>query len=314
MKFLISISSLIAVSLSCFAQEWAVVNTSSAFLRAEPDYESALESQALMGTVLEIKDSERYWRQVEAPDYDNVWVNEGALAIMSEAEKNAYIAAPKYICVADYTHIYKYPAVRNSIGDFILGDIIMQGGGSRDGWVSVKTASGEEGWVTRESVEDYDTWVKNRKINRHNVWRTAYDFLGVPYMWGGNTVKHFDCSGLTKYVYMLNGVLLPRNASQQIKCGKVIPYDFEEMLPGDLVFFGTKNTDGSIRSVTHVAMYVGGGLIIHSSQIVKVNSLVKGADFPHYDRVPIAVRRMIGEQGLEKGVARVADKPWYFKK
>ncbi len=315
MKYLLGIISFLILSLSCIAQEWAVVNTSSAFLRAEPDYESALESQSLMGTVLRIKASERYWRQVEAPDYDNVWVNEGALAIMTAAQKDAYLAAPKYIYTADFGRIYTYATADSvPIGDIILGDIIMKGGKTNGEWTSVKTASGEEGWVPRESVEDYDTWANSRKPTRTKLWKTAYRFLGVPYMWGGNTIKHFDCSGLTKYVYMLNGLLLPRNASQQIKCGKEIPYDFDEMLPGDLLFFGTKNADGSIRSVTHVAMYVGGGCIIHSSQVVKINSLVDGADFPNYGREPIAVRRMLGEQGPEKGVSKVAEKPWYFKK
>ena len=42
--------------------EWAVVNTSSCFLRLKPDYESSLESQCLMGTVLKVSGSERYWR------------------------------------------------------------------------------------------------------------------------------------------------------------------------------------------------------------------------------------------------------------
>ena len=57
-----------AFSQSWDGPQWAVVNSSSCFLRLKPDYESGNESQALMGTVLRVKGAERYWRQVDAPD------------------------------------------------------------------------------------------------------------------------------------------------------------------------------------------------------------------------------------------------------
>ena len=48
-------------------QQWAVVNVSSCFMRAQPDYESGNETQCLMGTVLEVSGSDRYWLRVSAP-------------------------------------------------------------------------------------------------------------------------------------------------------------------------------------------------------------------------------------------------------
>ena len=90
-------------------RRWAVVNTSLCYLRAEPDYESALESQCLMGTVVEITGSERYWRKVDVPDYKDVWTNELVLAEMDEAQLERYTEAPKWICVAQHSVLYSLP-------------------------------------------------------------------------------------------------------------------------------------------------------------------------------------------------------------
>ena len=105
MKKILTILMLLTAALQLGAQQkqWAVVNVSSCFMRAQPDYESGNETQCLMGTVLEVSGSDRYWLRVSAPDYRNCWTNELSLALMDEAEKDAYIAAPKLICTAEYT-------------------------------------------------------------------------------------------------------------------------------------------------------------------------------------------------------------------
>ena len=112
------------------------------------------------------------------------------------------------------------------------------------------------------------------------------------------SAKGVDCSGLVRISAIMNDVLLPRNASQQIFCGTPVEMscdsDFwdenyrivfmtefiEEMKArvknlkrGDLVFFGTPATDEKPRRVTHVGIYLGDNRIIHSSHMVRINSL-----------------------------------------
>ena len=145
-------------------RRWAVVNTSLCYLRAEPDYESALESQCLMGTVVEITGSERYWRRVDVPDYKDVWTNELVLAEMDEAQLERYTEAPKWICVAQHSVLYSLPddsSVR--VSDFILGDVVCKGDGtavSKDGvrWVEAVTAAGRRAWVREADVADLESW------------------------------------------------------------------------------------------------------------------------------------------------------------
>ncbi|MGI8722805.1 MAG: NlpC/P60 family protein [Geodermatophilaceae bacterium] len=83
---------------------------------------------------------------------------------------------------------------------------------------------------------------------------TAYAQLGDTYVWGGDGPDEFDCSGLTMYSYAAAGVSLPHSSKSQSTMGVAVSRD--ELLPGDLVFY--------YSPVSHVAIYVGDGQIIHA--------------------------------------------------
>ncbi len=82
--------------------------------------------------------------------------------------------------------------------------------------------------------------------------------VGVRYVYGGSTpAQGFDCSGFVQYLFAEQGVSLPRTSREQATVGRVAT---GALRPGDLIFFAT----GGSR-VDHVAIYAGGGRIIHSS-------------------------------------------------
>lgn len=97
---------------------------------------------------------------------------------------------------------------------------------------------------------------------------SAYQYIGVPYVFGGNTPKGFDCSGFTKYVFSNNGIELPRLADEQYRMGFRVQKN--ELIPGDLVFFTTYEP-----GVSHTGIYVGDGNFISatSSGGIRVDSL-----------------------------------------
>jgi cell wall-associated NlpC family hydrolase len=87
----------------------------------------------------------------------------------------------------------------------------------------------------------------------------AMGFLGVPYLYGGNSAETgFDCSGFVRAVFEQSvGKVLPRRAHEQAAATQVI--DRSELKPGDLVFFNTMK-----RAFSHVGIYVGDGKFIHA--------------------------------------------------
>ena len=304
-RTLLILAALVLSVPAAFAQtwdgpQWAVVNSSSCFLRLKPDYESGNETQCLMGTVLRVKGAERYWRRVDAPAYKD------------EADKDAWIAAPKYVCCVEYTHLFADPSpVADRVCDFTLTDLVRKGTERRRGWVQVFLPSGRECWAREYDVMDFDEWVRTRDASRGKLLETARLFLGTPYMWGGASVKHFDCSGFTQFVYRQSGIVLPRNAREQIYTGEEIPYDFDKMLPGDLIFYGTPATAKKKMVVAHVAMYYGDKKIIHSSQVVRISSLTPDGE-DYYEREPLGVRRVLGHVDTGEGIRSVAVRPWYY--
>lgn len=94
---------------------------------------------------------------------------------------------------------------------------------------------------------------------RIELVKTAESFIDVPYLWGGTTPeKGFDCSGLAKAVYQLNGLTLPRTSWEQFEWGTEVA--LEDLQKGDLVFFAAKGGD----RVSHVGIYAGDGWFIHA--------------------------------------------------
>lgn len=90
----------------------------------------------------------------------------------------------------------------------------------------------------------------------------AKQFVGTPYVAGGEDLeKGADCSGFVQSVYKHFGINLPRSSYRQSKVGQEVSVD--ELQPGDLLFFKTAD----YAPVTHVAMYIGDGKIIHASSV-----------------------------------------------
>ena len=138
-----------------------------------------------------------------------------------------------------------------------------------EGWVKV-SIDGEEAYASAEYVtveEKLDTAITMTELLygqgvsdvRVDLVEYAKQFLGNPYVWGGTSLtKGADCSGFVMSVFKHYGISLSHSSKAQANEGtKITAADLQ---PGDLIFYG--NSKGSIN---HVAIYIGGGQIIHAS-------------------------------------------------
>lgn len=108
--------------------------------------------------------------------------------------------------------------------------------------------------------------------------------LGMPYVWGATGPAAFDCSGLTGWSYRQAGIRLPRTSREQWSAGPHV--GLAELAPGDLLFWATDPAQPA--SIHHVALYIGGGLMIaapESGDVVKIQAVYLtgyvGAVRPH---------------------------------
>ena len=322
MKRIIVAAMAAALSLSAAAQQrWGVVDFSANYMRSEASSASELVNQALMGSAVEILEAQGGWIRIHSmsPDYTG-WVERQGVFEMSVEEMQAYLQSAKYIVTTELTWLYERPSTQSAhVCDLVMGDLLCKVTGANDvrkaikevGFCQVQTPSGRTGYVRTSEVEDFTSWANDYAAAGRTLVDIAERFLGMPYFWGGTSTKGVDCSGLTWNAYFMNGIILPRDASQQVLCGVEVP--LQALQPGDLLFFGRKATDEEPETVTHVTMFTGDATIIHASSAVQKNSL-DPSHSDYYEREVLHARRILGHVDDGTGAVSVKSSPWYFYK
>ena len=109
------------------------------------------------------------------------------------------------------------------------------------------------------------------------ILKTAAQYKGVPYVFGGTTPRGFDCSGYVQYVFAKHGIRLTRTADTQALEGKFVSK--KNLKPGDLVFFTTYEPGAS-----HVGIYAGNNLFWNatSSRGIMLSNLTDSYWGPRY--------------------------------
>ena len=283
--------------LALAGDDFAVAVQSVVNMREKPDYDQEMGTQVLMGTVVKVlgRDSVQGWYRIESPDGYKAWCHEMAIRELDDSLLSEWNNSRKVIVTSPYTFFLEEPASDSrQICDGCLGCKALYRG-RRGHFIAVLLPSGKEAFVPKTDVMLLDRWEKQLPDEENlpqSIIKTAERFLGVPYLWGGTSIKGVDCSGFTQQVFALNGILLPRNASAQAKVGEPVEISagLHNLKPGDLLFFAKTKEDGSAR-INHVAIYIGGGKIIQSSYCVRINSLVEGTP-DYYPRKVYAARRV----------------------
>jgi cell wall-associated NlpC family hydrolase len=281
------------------AKTWGIATVSLLNAREKPGNAAEMGTQVFMGQPFRIWKSQTNWFYVQSSDRYLGWTEGGAFVAATADEVQAWNNAPLLMVTAADDRILERPdAQALPISDVVQGGLVRLVG--REGrWYKVALPDGRTGYLPDVAATDYAAWKASRQPTPENIERTAKSFLGRPYFWGCNSVRGMDCSGFTKLVFLLNGVALDRNASQQCRQGTEIPLDDDlaRLKKGDLLFFGRHGRGQAPEKVVHVGIYLGDKLFIQASSRVRISSL--DPDSPLADtkriRTLLHARRILGD-------------------
>lgn len=234
--------------------EYAINFNSILPVRAEASERSEMVTQLLFGehcSILDEKDS--FFRIKNYFDDYEGWVDKKMLTLIDKNEYEKLSVNPVYRTQKPITNIYS--EVDNSIYRLTMGSILPNYNNSIN-----RSGSGNFNYKVSDNI------IKRKTDNNiDKIISTALLMLNTPYLWGGKSVMGIDCSGFIQVIFATNGILLPRDASQQALEGESV--NWSNIQTGDLLFFEKK------RKITHVGMYLNEAEIIHASGKVRIDTI-----------------------------------------
>ena len=295
---------------------WGIVYNSVGNLHSQPTHKSDMVSQLLLGMPVRVLDKLDDWLRIQAPEGYIGWVC-GSIERMNGRELQARLQKPTIIVTCQYAKSYsKADIYSQSVSDVVIGNIFTLDG-KEDNFYKVIYPDGRVAFIEKENAKEVDSWLSDIELTGKSIVNTAKQLMGVPYVWGGTSSKGLDCSGFTKIIYWLHGIIIPRDASQQVLCGVEVDNkgDFEKVQKGDLLFFGTKATDENTKErVVHVGIYIGNKQFIHAHDYIRINSFNphdKLFDQFNTNRYLRTMRYIGSERAI--GITPILDHPFYSK-
>jgi len=292
-----------------------LVNNSVANIRVGPSSRTAMETQALLGTPIRILKEENDWRLVKMPNGHLGWVNDSEVHSLDKTELTRFRNAHKFIFTRQYGFSYSEPDDTSlPVSDLVNGCLLPVISSDLD-FYQVEYPDGRLAWVKKIEVVQAGE-IFGKSLSAEGLVESVLKFHGIPYLWGGISSKGVDCSGLASNVFFMNGILTPRDSDQQSFCGKEITsqYEYENLVTGDLLFFGRKASVDQPESVTHEAIYLGDTEFIHASghrDRVSINSMDSTREnyIETYPEIFVRAVRIIGE--TDSGFQPIMENDFY---
>lgn len=231
------------------------------------------------------------WLHIKSGEVEGYIKSEYVLTGTDALEKASTLLKPIADVNTDGLKVRTEPSTESEVLDIVGSGQSFDVLEELDEWVKIDL-DGEEGYLFKEYVEVGARLEEALTINevrygegvsdvRIALSEFAKQYIGNPYVWGGTSLtRGADCSGFVLSVFKNYGYSLPHSSRAQANCGTSV--SLSELRPGDLIFYG--NSSG----INHVAIYVGGGQVVHASN-ARVGITISNM----YYRSPVKARRII---------------------
>ena len=294
------------------SKKFALVNVPVANMRANPNHSAELITQAILGTPVKILKKENGWFYIQTPDQYISWVDEAALVCFSTDELDAWRHSFRMICTSVNGQVFKTENMQDQVSNVMMG-CILQKLEVNNNQTKVVFPDGRTGYVPSNEWADFENFKNTVKPTGKSITDRAKQLTGRAYLWGGTSSNAMDCSGFVQTVWFIHGMILARDASLQTRHGEpVFPGSkYENLQPGDLLFFGHITGDSSTEKITHVAISLGGTEFIHESGMVKQNSFDTESEiYTEYRKNSfLRAQRLIGANN--NNLQTVKEHPWF---
>ena len=231
-------------------------------VRSGPSTSYSITTKLYKGDKVEILETSNGWHKIKASNGKIGWVSGDYIKVSSGSTSQPSTSTTKATVTATSLNVRSGAGTSYSvITKLSKGTVVDVLESASNGWKKIKTSNGTIGWVSgsylANGVVEQTSTPSTNKVQA--VIDLAHKQLGKPYVWGAEGPNSFDCSGLIYYVYKnAASITLPRTSSDQYSAGVAVSRS--NLKAGDLIF---SSTDGT-GNITHVAIYVGDGQMIHA--------------------------------------------------
>lgn len=219
-------------------------------MREENTRASKVVSQALFSEQIRTKKEEGGWTSIITPDGYSGWIPSDSFTVRETPYKGSCtVTRPA-------AHLYHLNDIEyGPVATLPYGSKLEEVNASDPRWMKVALPDAQEYYIQKgDLLEEEPCRAKWDLIS------LSQKFLGLPYTWGGRSSFGFDCSGFMQMLYGHLGILLPRDARQQILDPRLTTCAIDQTEPGDLLFFGKTE-----QKILHVGLSLGNGQFIHAT-------------------------------------------------
>lgn len=237
------------------------VNVDCASIYEQNSYKSAIVTQAVLWEKLTVIERDLQFTKVICEDGYPGWISNYQINTVPDPAELKMITT-------SHAPVYEEQNEQSAIVREAGAGCYIAVLNKNEAWFQTFLPDGQKGWIKTSAIQ------KMSGEARRNVTHLASRFMGIPYFWGGKTVKGLDCSGFIQLLFKLAGIKIRRDSAMQFEDARPVSKNFLDGKAGDLLFFAESGD-----TITHVALKLNDHKIMHARGMVKINNLDENSEY-----------------------------------